>query len=124
MEENTVCEKVWGCEEILETNELYTGKYLYVQPGYRCSRHRHLIKDETFICVAGSGFISVGDAVKPFSEGCKQRILPGTWHFFGSMDGMTLLEISTMHSDADVERSEESRQISPADHELWNLYHG
>src|SRR5690348_17695693 len=101
MEENQIVSKVWGEEEILiNLPDLYCSKYLYVTPGYVSSTHRHAKKHETFICVAGSGFIQVDGNLKPFSEGAKQIVPPGTWHCFGSLEGMTLLEVSTEHADS------------------------
>lgn len=125
MTEETIIEKVWGEESILvNLPDLYCAKYLYVSPGFLCSTHRHHLKHETFICVAGSGFIFVNGHLKPFREGDRQIIEPGTWHSFGSVDGMTLLEVSTTHDDSDVERSSESRRILPSEQKLWGLYHG
>ncbi len=108
-------EKTWGTEELIVSTPLYTGKFLYVKPGFRCSTHMHPVKDETFLCLGGSGIVSVNGFPKPFFEGCKQRILPGDWHFFASEEGMTLLEVSTEHRDTDVERINESRALTVRD---------
>lgn len=119
--ENPITAKVWGQEELLCSTPLYTGKYLYVMGGFKCSEHRHAIKDETFLCLGGSGVLSVNGAIFPFYEGCKQRIFPGDWHFFATEEGMTLLEISTEHKDEDVERRSESRALTVTDHSLFEV---
>jgi mannose-6-phosphate isomerase-like protein (cupin superfamily) len=124
MDNEDIVKKVWGEEQILVNGPLYCAKYLFVNPGFLCSTHRHGVKDETFICIAGSGFISINGEVRAFSEGDRQPVSPGTWHYFGSVDGMTLLEVSTTHSDSDVERRSESRRIGSGDTELWEIYHG
>ncbi len=109
--DNEITEKVWGEESLIFSTPLYTGKFLYVKSGYQCSLHMHPVKDESFLCLGGSGVISVNGELKPFFEGSKQRILPG----------MTLLEVSTFHSDSDVQRKSESRALTVADHRIFNI---
>lgn len=122
MAENIIIEKCWGCEEILVNTPRYCAKYLYVQGGFVCSNHRHLIKDETFICVAGEGFIKVGyQPPRWVRPGDTVRVEQADWHYFGSFDGMTLLEVSTHHDDADVERQQGSRAITWDDRAWWTL---
>lgn len=117
--------KVWGKEVVFANTDAYTGKILYVQPGYRCSTHLHRLKDETFMCVEGSGVISAGGAYHRVGPGSAIRIRPGTWHFFASLTGMTLIEASTRHRDSDVEREDESRPIvMEEDPLLWNMLEG
>ena len=109
-----VTRKAWGFEKQLVNTELYCCKVLTVTGGKICSLHRHLVKDETFVCLEGSGYIEVEGhlaRVQPFSE---LRIPPGTWHRFGSRDGMRLLEVSTHHDDEDVERKTVSGDLPEA----------
>jgi mannose-6-phosphate isomerase-like protein (cupin superfamily) len=112
--------KVFGAEDWYVNNELYCLKRLYITPGFRCSWHRHLVKDETFLVESGQGFIAwetVDDLGKPVSNqafaypGITVRIPPGTWHYFGSESGMVLLEVSTHHEDDDVERRDSSGRL-------------
>jgi mannose-6-phosphate isomerase-like protein (cupin superfamily) len=99
-----VVEKVWGEEEWIVNNDLYCSKLLHIKPGYVCSDHRHPIKDETFYVLAGHGAVRIGGGVRQVKVGDTIRIEPLTWHCFATAAGMTLLEISTHHEDADVER--------------------
>lgn len=106
-------DKVWGLEEILVNTPLYCAKYLYLQPGYQCSLHRHLVKDETFVVLNGKCMLEFGDDVRYLASGDSQRIAPKTWHRFINHDTLTcqILEVSTHHDDADVERKEPSRKL-------------
>lgn len=105
--------KTWGREEWLVNRELYCAKRLYVTAGFQCSLHRHRIKDETFVVETGSGFIRLGDNyVAEVKPGDVIHVPPLMWHLFGSKLGMQLLEVSTHHDDADVERKQESGAIT------------
>jgi mannose-6-phosphate isomerase-like protein (cupin superfamily) len=105
--------KLWGVEEVIVNRAEYCAKFLRVKPGYTCSLHRHRIKTETFHVLHGSGVIGVGDSGPLLvQEGLTVHIPPGKWHFFASREGMTLLEISTEHSDEDVERASPSHRLT------------
>jgi mannose-6-phosphate isomerase-like protein (cupin superfamily) len=103
--------KIWGAEDHHCNNELYCLKRLYVAPGYRCSVHRHIVKDESFVVESGQGFIELEDKRIMAFPGITVRIPPGTWHRFGSEKGMVLLEVSTHHENDDVERRDESGRL-------------
>lgn len=105
--------KLWGGEYLITNTELYCAKYLVVNPGYQCSLHRHLVKDETFIVVEGGIQLECGDELLRMTHGMR-RVKPGTWHRFSNkMQHLAvILEVSTHHSDDDVERKEESRRLS------------
>ncbi len=110
--------KDWGREIIRVNNELYCLKELHITPGWQCSLHRHLTKDETFLHVTGEVFLQTGYSGGIFrrvGNGERIRIHPRTWHRFASPTGGMLLEVSTHHDDADVERvpGEETRPLSP-----------
>jgi mannose-6-phosphate isomerase-like protein (cupin superfamily) len=103
-EEGRLVTKVWGEEQYITNTEQYCGKLLHIKPGYVCSYHAHPIKDETFYVIAGHGVIQINSAIYPVKVGSTYRIRPAEWHRFATAGGMTLLEISTHHEDADVER--------------------
>lgn len=105
--------KVWGQEVYLVDTELYCAKVLYVEPGFACSLHRHLLKDETFVVRGGAIFLEFGNKKRYLARGDTERILPGTWHRFTNRGPAraVILEVSTHHSDLDVERKQESRAI-------------
>ena len=109
----TFVQKVWGHEEVIVNNEHYCGKLLRVNQGYASSEHRHLRKRETFYVLTGSGELRVNGIVHPLRQGTTFEIEPGEWHRFATLfEDLVLLEVSTFHSDDDVERLSESRKVS------------
>jgi mannose-6-phosphate isomerase len=116
VEEGKIVEKVWGEEQYITNTEKYCGKLLHIKPGYVCSDHRHVVKDETFYVLAGHGAIRIDGVVRQIKVGDTIRIEPFTWHCFATAGGMTLLEISTHHDDADVQRM----QWSPSHRLRWD----
>lgn len=112
-------EKKWGWEFWLENSDKYCAKLLFIEPGFQCSLHYHEIKQETFVVIQGQVIFTETDVRRrPFTEilppGAKRRVMTGTPHRFGSIDGALILEISTHHSDTDVVRLEESGKILDA----------
>lgn len=103
---------MWGREIWLTNTELYCLKRLVINPGWQCSLHRHLVKDETFILDDGAVFLAVGaESLVISRRGATVRIPAGVFHRFGTVAGASLLEVSTHHDDADVERLVESRPL-------------
>lgn len=110
-------EKKWGREEWLVNEPEYCAKWLFLKMGHGMSLHRHLVKTETLMVMEGAcfyeiraqelrkGVLKVGDAL---------RILPGDWHSLWlpvDIDNAywcKILEVSTHHDDADVQRLRES----------------
>jgi mannose-6-phosphate isomerase-like protein (cupin superfamily) len=86
MEEGKVVEKMWGTETYLTNTDQYCCKRLHVYDGYVCSRHRHLIKTETFIIESGSGWIEVNARMYKVTVGDHLHIPAGTWHRCGAGD--------------------------------------
>lgn len=108
--------KVWGSEYWIVNSENYCLKLLEIHPGFQCSLHKHLIKDETFIVLDGVVKLEQADVRGTIFEetlrsGDQRRIAPKTPHRFGSMNGAMILEISTHHEDTDVVRIAESGPI-------------
>ena len=100
-------EKAWGTEKVLVNGPNYCGKRLVVKPRYRTSMHRHRVKHETFIVESGWGWIFLGDEPMELEPGTIVEIPPGEWHCVWNVSGavsLTILEISTHHSDDDVDR--------------------
>lgn len=109
--DSIIVRKVWGEEEIICNTPLYAAKYLYVDAGFVCSEHRHLIKDETFFVLMGKGLISLSGKKQLVNPSDTIHVPPTVYHLFASVTGMTLLEISTHHSDDDVERLTTSHEL-------------
>lgn len=106
-----IVEKTWGFEEWLHNDQDYCIKYLNIEPGWKCSKHYHPRKKETFVVVQGRCIVSVNDELYDAKMGDQFEIAPKTIHWFGVPDGentCTLLEVSTFHDDADVVRLAES----------------
>jgi mannose-6-phosphate isomerase-like protein (cupin superfamily) len=119
LEEREYVAKKWGMEEVLVNNEHYCSKLLWITPGFQCSLHYHSIKHETFVAIDGLTRVEYYVDLKRFDTilvGWRRDVLtlpPNTPHRFWSMggDGSLLLEVSTPHSDSDVTRLEESREL-------------
>lgn len=112
-----VTKKLWG-EERLLINADYCAKLLIIEPGFTCSVHRHRTKDETFFVLEGTVGIEAGTDpaflhVEFKGVGDCRRMLPGTYHRFWSSQSerAILLEVSSHHDDADVDRLQESRAL-------------
>lgn len=106
--------KDWGIEIWLVNTNLYCAKHLFIEPGYKCSLHRHKVKDETFLVMLGSCSLEVSGKVEQLCRGDERRIPPGTWHRFWNdryAPICKILEVSTTHSDDDVERKEVSGRV-------------
>lgn len=108
--------KEWGMEIWLVNNELYCSKKLFLEPGWKCSLHRHMKKDETFTVEHGSCRLEIANEEGVLQDyllnvGDSMRIPPGTWHRFRLpryAPICVILETSTNHDEADVERMEPS----------------
>jgi mannose-6-phosphate isomerase-like protein (cupin superfamily) len=102
--------KPWGIELILEQNEFYVVKILYVRSGDRLSLQYHEKKMETLFHVGGSGYVLIGTDRKRFDlfQGEKVHIEPNVIHRIGAneTDDLLVLEVSTNHLD-DVVRLED-----------------
>jgi len=111
--------KVWGRELTLVNNQHYCSKLMEALPNFQCSLHKHNIKHETFFVLQGVLGVQFGnDPSKLTTEfkgvGDPLAVPPGLWHRFWAVDGPCLfLEVSTTHSDQDVERAEPSGPIGP-----------
>lgn len=111
--------KDWGYEIWFANDEArdYCGKELGFKLGWRCSLHRHPVKDEVFYVVQGRFLIESsknedGSDIQETEIGPGDRfhVPTGLWHrmtAIGAVDGYArLIEVSTFHTDEDVERLE------------------
>lgn len=100
-------EKPWGYEELIELNEFYVVKKLFMKKGQRCSLQYHREKTETVTVLEGVLTLSVDDqtiTLRPFET---ITITPGTHHRMMAIDGDCLyMESSTIQLD-DVVRIED-----------------
>lgn len=102
--------KGWGEELIIENNEMYCGKLLKFNAGFKFSMHYHMIKDETWYVNEGNfiyRYINTETAEvveKLLKEGDVVRQMPGQPHQLESIDGGVIFEVSTTHFDEDSYR--------------------
>ena len=104
--------KPWGWEHILELNDRYCIKHLFIASGHRISKQYHDHKTETLMLVSGAVSISFYDQG---NERCAPMVLaephhipPGRVHRLrgDAPDGGMVLEVSTTELD-DVVRLED-----------------
>ncbi|MBS3093693.1 hypothetical protein J4456_03895 [Candidatus Pacearchaeota archaeon] len=116
--------KTWGYEEVIaheDVNgvEMYCGKKLHLNKGFRCSLHSHS-KDETFYIESGRILFEMEDD-DAWIEGRIMiltdivRILPFRKHRFSGIDSSIIIEFST--TDCESERFSLSEAIP--DFENW-----
>ncbi|MBU4269624.1 cupin domain-containing protein [Candidatus Dependentiae bacterium] len=111
--------KVWGHEEWIVNNSKYCGKKLVLKKGYRCSMHKHNIKDETFYILSGLVLMESeyeGKYEKRIMTcGDIMHIKIGMWHRFTGIENSEIMEFSTFHMDEDSIRREDSGSIDLKD---------
>lgn len=93
-------EKPWGSETIIETNESYTVKKLFMKTGHKCSLQYHETKHETLYILSGIMRLWVGkdkDSIeyKTLGKGESFVVLPKTVHRMESIEDCYYLESST-----------------------------
>lgn len=94
----------WGYQLQLVNNEQYCGKLLVLTNGVHGSRHRHPIKDETFVILKGEVFVKCRDSVGLYKVGEVIRIGPGVAHeMWAKTIPAIILEVSTHDDDMDYE---------------------
>lgn len=117
-------EKLWGSESILNNDEDFCAKLLFLNQGFQCSLHYHPRKREIFICVAGKVKLEVQPFYKtsvdsfdvtktvylqPYQHFMLERGIP---HRFTALTPTAVIvEASSFHSDDDVVRLEDSCEI-------------
>lgn len=61
-------EKPWGYEELLELNENYVLKKLFMKKNHQCSLQYHEFKHETLYIISGTLRLTVGNDIKDTEE--------------------------------------------------------
>lgn len=104
--------KLWGEEIWHHNDEQYCMKTLVLRQGFQCSLHYHPIKAETFLVVSGGVRFELSGTVTELWEGQAVDIEPGRPHRFSALTPTAIIvEASTFHSDEDVVRLEDSREL-------------
>ena len=96
----TKVEKPWGYEELVEINDKYVVKKLFMKQGHKCSTQYHELKKETIVVLSGVLNISIGDSLetletKPYKHGDTVTIAPYTVHKMEAVEDCLYLETST-----------------------------
>jgi hydroxymethylpyrimidine pyrophosphatase-like HAD family hydrolase len=93
-------EKPWGYEELVEINDKYVVKKLFMKKGHKCSTQYHELKKETIVVLSGVLNISIGKSLdcletKAYTHGETVTIAPYTVHRMEAVEDCLYLETST-----------------------------
>jgi mannose-6-phosphate isomerase len=96
----TKIEKPWGYEELIECNDKYVVKKLFMKKGHSCSIQYHELKTETIVVLSGKLMIYVGETLdtlekKEYNFGDTITIQPYIIHRMEAIDDSLYLETST-----------------------------
>lgn len=113
---DTFIEKPWGSETLVETNEFYTVKKLFMKTGHKCSLQYHEKKHETIYVLDGTMRLWVGkdeDSIeyKILNISDTYVIAPGVVHRMESLDDCYYLESSTSELDDVVRLQDEYGRV-------------
>jgi D-glycero-beta-D-manno-heptose 1-phosphate adenylyltransferase len=109
--------KAWGYEEEV-INKDYCGKIMFVKAQYRCSIHKHVLKDEVLMVDQGCLYFETGDTPETMTgqflqDRARINVLPGKWHRFTALRDTKIIEFSTHHEDSDSKRHCPGGKVSP-----------
>jgi quercetin dioxygenase-like cupin family protein len=96
----TKIEKPWGYEELIECNDKYVVKKLFMKKGHSCSIQYHELKTETIVILNGLLNIYIGENMdnlykKTYTQGETVTIKPYTIHYMEAIDDCLYIEAST-----------------------------
>jgi mannose-6-phosphate isomerase-like protein (cupin superfamily) len=96
----TKVEKPWGYEELVECNDKYVVKKLFMKKGHSCSTQYHELKRETIVVLSGTLKIGIGPNLesldyKNYTFGDTVTIDPYTVHSMEGVEDCLYLETST-----------------------------
>lgn len=108
MQQTSIINKNWGYEEVIELNDKYCLKRLFMKKGHKCSLQYHNSKLETFIVVEGRlrVYLDSMDNFQDFLPGQFLTIPVGKVHRMEALEDSFYLEASTPHM-TDVVRLED-----------------
>lgn len=93
-------DKPWGYEELVECNDKYVVKKLFMKKGHACSIQYHELKTETILVVSGKLNIYIGKSLetlikKEYQSGETVTIKPYTVHRMEAVEDCIYYETST-----------------------------
>ncbi len=110
-------EKPWGKEEILEVNERYMFKRLFMKKGHRCSLQYHNYKHETIYILQGKLNIYIGTSkdnliCKTYLPNQSVALQPGVIHRMEAIEDSIYLEASTPENDDVIRLTDDYHRIN------------
>jgi len=108
----THIDKPWGYEELIECNDSYVVKKLFMKAGHKCSLQYHELKRETITVFSGTLRITIGPSIerltsKDYTAGESVTIPPYVIHRMEGVEDSLYYETST-NQLWDVVRLEDS----------------
>ena len=103
----TRIEKPWGYEELVECNDKYVVKKLFMKKGNACSIQYHELKTETIVVLNGSIIISIGSSLEDL---VKKVYTPG--------ETVTIKPYTVHRMEADTE---DCLYLETSTNELWDV---
>ena len=103
----TKIEKPWGYEELIECNDKYVVKKLFMKKGNACSIQYHELKTETIVVLNGKITISVGSSLEDLT---KKVYLPG--------ETITIKPYTVHRMEAE---DEDCLYLETSTNELWDV---
>ena len=100
-------EKPWGYEELIEVNDFYVVKKLFMKNGQRCSLQYHNEKLETVTVLKGILTLLIDDRIRNLTPFETMTISPRTHHRMMANDGDCLYMESSTNQLDDVVRLED-----------------
>jgi mannose-6-phosphate isomerase-like protein (cupin superfamily) len=96
----TKIEKPWGYEELIECNDKYVVKKLFMKKEHSCSIQYHELKKETIVVLTGALKISIGESLETlkdavYGQGDTVTIEPYTVHRMEAVEDCLYMETST-----------------------------
>lgn len=93
-------EKPWGFEELIECNDKFVVKKLFMKKGNACSIQYHELKTETIVVLSGKLNIYIGDKLEnlkcvEYNYGDTVTIKPYTIHRMEAVEDALYIECST-----------------------------
>ncbi len=112
----TLTEKPWGSELLLEKNDKYAFKKLFMKAGHKCSLQYHKQKHETIFVVSGRLKVTYGQpddtlVEKEMGPGDSMAINPGMIHRMAGIEDSVYLEASTPELDDVVRINDEYGRV-------------
>jgi mannose-6-phosphate isomerase-like protein (cupin superfamily) len=105
------CEsKPWGSELLWANAAHYSAKFLLVRADCSLSLQFHRRKEETMLCLEGSGILLLGRRAIPVRPGTIVHVPPLTPHRLSAMSYLTILEVSTSQLQDVVRLSDDYRR--------------